>query len=172
MERKNSNLSRCSHTHGRHPRRCQESLWWLELTTVSVCCQENLGISAMELIHYFLTLPAAPGCSTTRLNKVICCCCERACAENLLLYCSCLKGKLLVNSVAISLDFARRSRLKAAKVVLLTMGGIWCVWCQTVTCAVNKCLKTSSYYTTSKSAGHGTVHTKWSCDWEPLCSCS
>ena len=52
---------------------------------------------AAVLICHFLSLSAAPGCSTSCL---IWCCCERVCAENLLLWCACVKGRLRVNSVA------------------------------------------------------------------------
>ena len=37
---------------------------------MSGCCKHDHVISAAELVGHFLPLPAAPGCSTSRLNKV------------------------------------------------------------------------------------------------------
>ena len=80
----------------------------------------------------FLPLPAAPCCSTSRLEmQRICCCCERVCAENLLLrVVHVWKGKLWVNIVANSPDITRRSCLKTAWVIVLSFRKQLPCWCK------------------------------------------
>ena len=93
-------------THWRHRRRRQESLWWSRVWRPESVMRSihDHGIYTAELIHHFLSLSAALGCSTSRLNN----------AEDLLLCCACVKGRLRLNPVADSPGLTRRSCLKTA----------------------------------------------------------
>ena len=104
-------------------KRSEESLWWWELEPVSVWCKQNLVIYTAELMRHFLSLLAAPNCSTSCMNNA-----EEllllfsVCLANHPLCCAFVKGKLQVNAAADSTDFIRRSCLKKTAIHWLSVG--------------------------------------------------
>ena len=74
-------------SHRRHRWRCEESLWWLELTAVSGCCEQQRP-------RHFLSLPAPP---LAWVTQRICCWCLLLCRKPPAVMCTCERqtgGKL------------------------------------------------------------------------------
>ena len=88
----------------------------MELMTVSGCCKGNHLIHAEELlIHHFLSLSAAPGCSTSRLNNHLLHLWTRLWRKTSRCVCACVKGRLQVDPVS------RFPRFSPAQVVGLSL---------------------------------------------------